>query len=156
MDLTQYIESGIIESCVLGLASPEDRDMLERMRILYPEVEEEVDAVERRLERVAVDEMIPPPVHVWTRIARRVHWHMPPPPAEEEPPQRPVNDRTYMINVMPRVMTVSIWWRCAFVGLCMLVMCLLATTYYFYNKYHQLEEKVLQLTLPAAKAGQLP
>jgi hypothetical protein len=42
VDIQVYIQSGIIESYVLGLASAEEIAELEAMRLQYPEVDEAI------------------------------------------------------------------------------------------------------------------
>lgn len=62
MDIQQYIASGIIEACVLGIASDEEIRELESLSTQYPEinaaVEEYREALEQFSERHA---MVPPP-----------------------------------------------------------------------------------------------
>ncbi|GAA0532448.1 hypothetical protein [Chitinophaga japonensis] len=156
MDLTAYINSGAIECYLLGLSNAEEEARLEEMRQLYPELDSEISVVAYRLELAALAGGVTPPAQVWESICEQVQW-----PAKQEQRRhgRRGEPAYTVINLQqpapPRVIQVSIWWRCAFIALCMLVMALLATSIYFYRKYHELEERMLsaypasQLTRPS-------
>ncbi|MEO7923650.1 MAG: anti-sigma factor [Chitinophagaceae bacterium] len=62
MNTQEYISSGIIESYVLGLASIEERNELEKMCEQYPEVLQARTAFELALEKQAMENAIMPPV----------------------------------------------------------------------------------------------
>jgi cbb3-type cytochrome oxidase subunit 3 len=146
LDLRTYIESGAVECYLLGLASAEEEMLLEEMRRLYPELESEISVTAFRLEEAAMEGGVTPPAEVWDRINRRVRRE-----AQESQQRRRTrrDEAAYtVINLQEappnRYMKVNIWWRCAFIALCMLVMVLLACSIYFYRKYHEMEERVLQ------------
>ena len=61
MNIQEYISSGIIESYVLGLASPEERVEFEKMCALYPELIEARNNFELAIEKQAFQDSIPPP-----------------------------------------------------------------------------------------------
>lgn len=141
MDLEDYIESGIIESYLLGLATRDEVVMFERMRNIYPQLNGEIATMEYKLQRLGEEGGIAPPAQVWNRIAERIQW--------EEPPTKTGTKRkqghTYIIQAQNRTITISIWWRCAFIALCVIIMALMASTFYFYQKYSQLEQHLLQI-----------
>jgi len=143
LDLKAYINSGAIECYLLGLANAEEEARLEEMRQLYPELDSEISVVAYRLELAAMAGGVTPPAQVWESICRQVQW---PDREEQRRYRRRRKEPAYtVINLQqPRVMQVSIWWRCAFIALCMLVMALLASSIYFYRKYHELEERMLR------------
>jgi hypothetical protein len=148
LDLRTYIESGAVECYLLGLASAEEEALLEQMLHAYPELESEISVTAYKLEEAAMEGGVTPPAEVWDRIHRRVRWE------EQEDQRRRRSHRRHdepaytVINLQQappnRYMKVSIWWRCAFIALCMLVMALLACSIYFYRKYHEMEERVLR------------
>lgn len=53
MDVKKYISSGILEQYVLGLVSEKDRRVIEQYMSQYPEIRQEVDAIEGALELYA-------------------------------------------------------------------------------------------------------
>jgi hypothetical protein len=139
LDLHDYIESGIIESYLLGLASPEEEAQLDRMRFLHPELNTEIAMMEYRLQKLSEEGGITPPALVWNQLSKRI--------TLEEPPkqqQRPPEGFTYVLQPRNYTMTISIWWRCAFVAGGILIMALIASTIYFYTKYHDMEQRLLR------------
>ena len=61
MNIQEYISSGIIESCVLGLASPEERVEFEKMCALYPELVDARNNFELAIEKQAFQNSVLPP-----------------------------------------------------------------------------------------------
>jgi anti-sigma-K factor RskA len=61
VNVQEYIESGSIESCVLGLADQAEQQELERMCAAYPEVRAARDAFEASLEASAMAGAVAPP-----------------------------------------------------------------------------------------------
>ena len=61
MNIQEYISSGIIESYVLGLASPEERVEFEKMCALYPELAEARNSFELAIEKQAFQDSVLPP-----------------------------------------------------------------------------------------------
>lgn len=61
MNTREYIESGIIESYVLGMASPEEAAELESLCLQFPEIKAALTAFEETLEKNAMANAIPPP-----------------------------------------------------------------------------------------------
>lgn len=59
---------------MLGLATEEEVEELQHMRRLYPELDTEVEFVERRLERAAFDEPAMPPVEIRERVLQKIRW----------------------------------------------------------------------------------
>ncbi|HEX7755148.1 MAG TPA: anti-sigma factor [Niabella sp.] len=63
MDIQEYIQSGIIESYVLGLADAEEVAALEQMRSVHPEINAAILEFESQLEANARENAVPlPPV----------------------------------------------------------------------------------------------
>lgn len=61
MNVQEYIESGSIESCVLGLADAAEQQEMERMCAAYPEVQAAREAFEASLEASAMAGAVAPP-----------------------------------------------------------------------------------------------
>jgi hypothetical protein len=155
LDLKSYIESGAIESYLLGLSDPEEIALLERMRNIYPELNFEISAMEYKLELAARAGSVPPPMRVWNGLSEQVNWKTTNKDRQQRNKDREEAAYAYINLEQPPRHTyihVNIWWRCAFIALCMLVMALLASTIYFYRKYNELEERVLRMY----PASQLP
>lgn len=115
--------------------------MFERMRYIYPELETEISMAEYRLQKVIEEDSVTPPAIVWNKVAARVSW---------DGPSRGADNPTYVLQPRNYTMTVSTWWRCAVIAMGMIIIALLATTIYFFNRYHQLEERMMRM-LPATE-----
>jgi anti-sigma-K factor RskA len=68
MNIQEYIQSGIIESYVLGLASEEERLEFESVCAAYPEVTEAREAFELSLEHLAMSNAVTPPAYLKDKI----------------------------------------------------------------------------------------
>ena len=73
MNTQEYISSGIVESYVLGLASPEERSEFEQLCKQYPEVLEARTAFELALEKQAMDNAIAPAAGLKSKILAELH-----------------------------------------------------------------------------------
>lgn len=154
LDLKNYIDSGVIERFLLGLATPEQERELMYMRRLHPVLEQEIAMVELQIENQLVAEAVLPPANLKDAVLAQARRHKQREKyySSEHKPEQPAPDPVY-INLKPgwnRLMTVSIWWRCAFLAICVLAMALAASTWHFYNRAAQLEEVLIKLKTPAA------
>lgn len=68
MDIQAYIQSGIIESYVLGLATSEEVAEVEALRLQQPEVHQAIDEFSLSLEQRLSENAIPPPPHVREKV----------------------------------------------------------------------------------------
>lgn len=68
MNVQEYISSGAIEACVMGLADEQDWAELEQMLDLYPEVKEYKETLEIQQEQMHVAATLPPPAAFKKRI----------------------------------------------------------------------------------------
>jgi anti-sigma-K factor RskA len=71
VNVQEYISSGIIESYVLGLASPEERVEFESMCRQHPEVLQARIAFELAIEQAAMQNAIQPPADLRAKILNR-------------------------------------------------------------------------------------
>lgn len=72
MNVKEYINSGIVESYVLGLATDAERQEFEQMVGAHAEVAEARDAFERSLEAVLVQDAPAPPSFLKEKIQQRI------------------------------------------------------------------------------------
>lgn len=136
MELKFYIESGIIESYVLGLASDAEVEELQHMRRLYPELDTEVEFVERRLERAAFDEPAMPPVEVRDRVLQKIRWE------QGQAYADPSSNYTF-INIQPKDgshITVHRWWKIFFIIFFIMSKVFLFLAIFYYLKYRMSQE----------------
>jgi mannose-6-phosphate isomerase-like protein (cupin superfamily) len=67
-DVANYIESGILQVYVLGLASAEEKQEVESFMILHPEIRDAIELFSRDIEHQAVMNATQPPVAVKTTV----------------------------------------------------------------------------------------
>jgi hypothetical protein len=72
MNVTRYIESGVLETYLLGLASEEEVQELTHMKRQYPEVQKAMSDLESDMERIAAQMAISPPPGTWEKIENRI------------------------------------------------------------------------------------
>ncbi len=72
MDIKAYIQSGIIEQYVLGLATAAEAAQLEQLRVEYPELNEAISAFEQSLEMHIRANEIAPPSHLKSLIEKEL------------------------------------------------------------------------------------
>ncbi len=68
MDIQVYIQSGIIESYVLGLADKEEAAELEKLRLVHPEIQQAITDFEKALETQASAHAMQPPAGLKARL----------------------------------------------------------------------------------------
>ena len=69
MNIQEYISSGMIESCVLGLASPEENAEFEKLCAQYPEIRTARESFEVLLEKQGMENAIAPPPDLKQKIS---------------------------------------------------------------------------------------
>lgn len=72
MDIKAYIESGIIESYVLGMADDQERAELEQLSRQYPEIKAAIEAFEASLEQNAMANAMQPAARVKANILNEI------------------------------------------------------------------------------------
>jgi len=72
MDIQKFIDSGIVEKYVLGLAEPGEMDRVERMAKDYPEVNAHICKMQNCMEEYAEMHAIRPPKHLKKRILSKL------------------------------------------------------------------------------------
>ena len=72
MEYERYISDGILERYFLGFATPEEEAELQIHMNIFPELQTEMEAVERRIEKAAFKDAILPPAHIKTSLMNRI------------------------------------------------------------------------------------
>lgn len=147
MELEQYISTGIIESFLLGLATPDEVAELQRMRLRFPGLETEIAAVERRMEKAAFDGAVPPPARVWQGIRQHLDWES---SFQEEKLEDERKHYTF-INMQPKAGTyISVHrsWKIILILFFILSKLFLIGFLYFYFKSQSLQDKLNEARHP--------
>lgn len=129
MDIEAYIQSGIIESYVLGLATKTEVAEVEELRLQYPQIDEAIDEFSVSLEKQALENAVPPPPEVRSKILAAI--------ADEDTFTAPVfpltNDQT---NVSTPVRSLRTW-RFAAAASIILFIASAASNFYLFTRYKQ-------------------
>jgi hypothetical protein len=150
VNIELYIQSGIVESYALGLATPFEVAEFEQLLPHFPELREALSEFEYHLELFSIDNEVPPPPEVKERIKARIR-EVPAVPDKEQggsgrragendrrgkkgPEYIPVEVSTPYIRVHKR-------WRTVFI----LSKILLALSIYYFLEYRHTQKHVQQL-----------
>ncbi|GAA4922000.1 hypothetical protein [Mucilaginibacter defluvii] len=71
--MQEYINSGILETYVLGCASEQEAREVLSMKEKYPEVKDALLELENDMERLAASMAIDPPDNLWPQIAHEIN-----------------------------------------------------------------------------------
>jgi anti-sigma-K factor RskA len=136
VNVQEYISSGIIESYVLGLASPEERAEFESMCISHPEVRAARDAFELSLEQHALKNAVEPSAYLKNEIFAKIN-------AEESLPKY----TSYQKEARKEQATVVGigWLRYASAASIVLLVASTVLNYYFFTQYKEYSTKYDQL-----------
>jgi len=147
LNIEQYITSGIIESYVMGLASPEEAAQLERLLPFYSELQSAISDFSFQLELYAIQHEEPPPPGVFEKIRDRVREL----PAVRDPTYRS-NERTSKrageyIHVRESSTHIRVhkYWRIAFICIFILAKLLLAGFLFFYISFRRSQQDLQSL-----------
>ncbi|MGG7662601.1 anti-sigma factor [Dyadobacter sp. BHUBP1] len=93
MNIQAYIESGILEEYVLGTVTPQEKQEVECMSHIYPEIKEELLRTESALEEYALKHQATPPPSLKESIFAQMNFDAPAeePEAEEATEQQTVS-----------------------------------------------------------------
>lgn len=93
MNIQAYIESGILEEYVLGTVSPQEKQEVECMSHIYPEIKEELLRTESALEEYALKHQATPPPSLKESIFAQMNFDAPAeePEAEDATEQQTVS-----------------------------------------------------------------
>jgi hypothetical protein len=72
MNIGEYISSGILESYVLGNATPEEILEVEKYAHIYPEIKSELESIEKALNKYASDHSVEPPYYLKDKIFAKI------------------------------------------------------------------------------------
>ena len=75
MDIQVYIESGVIESYVLGLSDPEEILEVEQLREQHPEVQQAIDEFSIAIEEQAFKNAVEPPEEIKEQLLSSLQFH---------------------------------------------------------------------------------
>lgn len=138
MNVQEYIDSGMVESYVLGIATHEEARELERLMKEYPELRKEFNNVEHTIHKLWLEDAVPPPMELRERSLQPFDWAEANPGSGKKPPNYTfINIQHNQSNYM----TVHKIWKWIFVIAFLLFKFCLFLAIYFYFKYRQVEDR---------------
>ena len=72
MEYERYISDGLIEKHFFGFTTPEEEEDLQIHLNIFPELQTEMEEVERRIERAAFKNAPMPPIHIKAQLMQRI------------------------------------------------------------------------------------
>jgi hypothetical protein len=155
VNIELYIQSGIVESYVLGLATAAEVEELEQLLPHFPELKEALSDFEYQLELFAIDNEVPPPPGSREKLEARLR--------ETPAVRRPVHEgRQYkrnssgeyiQVNVTSDQIKVHKYWRTAFIAIFILSKILLVLAIYYFVEYRHAEKQIIKMEQTGKKGG---
>ena len=154
LNIALYIQSGIVESYALGLATPPEVAEFEQLLPHYPELKEVLSDFEYQLELFSIDQEIPPPPGAKEQIEARLR--------EMPLVRRPESGRgryrreqsAEYISVAPASSThISVHknWRIFLIAVFILSKIFLALSIYYFLEYRHAQKQIIQLQEQSGK-----
>jgi anti-sigma-K factor RskA len=155
VNIELYIQSGMVESYVLGLATAAEVEEFEQLLPHFPELKEALSDFEYQLELFAIDNEVPPPPGIREKIEARLR--------ETPAVRRPVHEgRRYkrnssgeyiQVNVTSDQIKVHKYWRTAFIAVFILSKILLVLAIYYFVEYRHAEKQIIKIEQTGKKGG---
>ena len=166
MNVKAYIESGVLETYVLGLASEAEVNELLHYKDVHPEVEWALNELETDLERLAASMAVVPPSEIWQRIEKDINEITIAPRRVIEPGNghgyssdtRNGSNGQQFIEVEGKNSHIRIHraWRWIFAAVFVLGKIFLGCAIYFYLENRQAQEQIQQLKTELRHVGTAP
>lgn len=137
MDVNEYISSGAIEACVMGLADENDWKELDQMAKLYPEVREYKEKLEKEQEAEHLASANPVPAGLKDKIFQSMEFNKGSEGLQETPvvsiPSKGSNGKPLVVPMMPTPKPMK-WLQRAVAASVLLLMGSIILNFYFYSK----------------------
>ncbi len=152
MEIDKYIESGVIESYLLGSASDKEIEELMHLKERFPQVALAMEEIEADISHITMNLGVPPPPSTFNKIEDRVNELIqtpfsPYPDGRSKDRRSNTNSRENYIEVEGNSshMRVHKIWRWLFLIVFLLGKIFLAFAIYFYLESRQYEQRVQEL-----------
>ena len=151
MNIELYLQSGIVESYALGLATSQEAAEFEQLLPHYPELKDALVDFEYHLELFSIDNEVPPPAEVRKRIEDRLRDL----PVVAAPGYR--GDRGSRTEYVAAKETsdhirVHKIWRTLFIAVFVLSKIFLILAIYYFIEYRHAEKQINQLSEPKERS----
>lgn len=156
MKINEYIESGILESYVLGSASKAETEELLFLKTKHPEIGDALLDLELDLERIAQHNAITPPPDVWLKIEDGINELLKnaqpealviskPQKTADKDAREGIDDEFIQVQAASNQMRVHKMWRWVLLGIFVLGKIFLGFAVYFYLQSRENAQEIKQL-----------
>jgi mannose-6-phosphate isomerase-like protein (cupin superfamily) len=70
MEIQEYIKSGILEQYCLGLLNADEQAEIVRLSLIYPEIKQELNEIEKAIEKIALTNAVSPKIDLRSKILK--------------------------------------------------------------------------------------
>jgi hypothetical protein len=152
MKVKEYIDSGILESYVLGSASEEETRELLRLKKQYPEIQQALHELEIDMERIAEHMAITPPPGMWNKIEDGINDLINTPEIKASQLKNRAQKDHYQnesgyIDIEAKTTHIRVHknWKWIFAAVFVLGKTFLAFAIYFYLENRQAQQQIVEL-----------
>lgn len=133
MNIQEYISSGILEAYVLGTLTQEENEQVDKMIASYPELKEELDAIEKAMYQYALSHSKTPPANLKQQLFDKI----------DEKEGRQIHLPTKKKSVSYYLVAASVVAIFSF-----------GCAVYFWSKWRQAEQQILAMEQQNSKIAQ--
>lgn len=153
MNIELYLQSGIVESYALGLATPLEAAEFEQLLPHYPELKDALVDFEYHLELFSIDNEVPPPPDVRERIENWLRELPAPADPLRQGTRGRQGSRPEYVSVKETSDHIRVHksWRTLFIVVFALAKIFLILAIYYFIEYRHAERRIHQLSEPAVK-----
>lgn len=154
MNIKEYIESGILEAYVLGALTEGERAAVEADMVMYPELAQEIAAIEAAMQSFAEANAEEPPAHMQQQIWNAIQQQSAPQSVPEPQPAQEAKPQTKVVEFAPPVAPARPTWQRAAVWAAVGVSVL--TNFMLLSQRNKTKEEIAQMTsqMDSLKASQ--
>ncbi|MFN4247206.1 MAG: anti-sigma factor domain-containing protein [Flavipsychrobacter sp.] len=154
MNIKEYIESGILEAYVLGALTEGERAAVEADMVMYPELAQEIAAIEAAMQSFAEANAEEPPAHMQQQIWNAIQQHSAPQSVPEPQPAQEAKPQPKVVEFAPPAATARPSWQRAAVWAAVGVSVL--TNFMLLSQRNKTKEEIAQMTsqMDSLKASQ--
>lgn len=154
MNIKEYIESGILEAYVLGALTEGERAAVEADMVMYPELAQEIAAIEAAMQSFAEANAEEPPAHMQQQIWNAIQQQSAPQSVPEPQPAQEAKPQPKVVEFAPPVASARPTWQRAAVWAVVAVSVL--TNFMLLSQRNKTKDEIAQMTsqMDSLKASQ--
>jgi len=154
VNIKEYIESGILEAYVLGALTEGERAAVEADMVMYPELAQEIAAIEAAMQSFAEANAEEPPAHMQQQIWNAIQQQSAPQSVPESQPAQEAKPQPKVVEFAPPAAPARPTWQRAAVWAAVAVSVL--TNFMLLSQRNKTKDEIAQMTsqMDSLKASQ--